>query len=301
MTAAIILGLLIPALFLFGGQLAGSWNNLAAGMAERHAAAKVVGVTALGSATGPALTGSVTLTTAKGTVITLDGALIQPLGQSIATLGANGTTTLLADNLAQLAKKLRDSDEITQAQFNILTKLANQGHDIAEIAGVVEQAVKQYPTANAQEFFSAKVLLDGKLTTMKNVLDVNGYYTDNNIAKGYRYNPATGEMYNTLPADLLNPSNAPDGQSLNTLLKLYQQADSSGALLDPAIKQVVSSLTTQIALTLESLEQAEGDVFMGHSEPEQIQSIAASTAIHIDSSGICETGNATDSGVHCSP
>jgi hypothetical protein len=168
---------------------------------------------------------------------------------------------------------------------------------MAEIAGVVEQAAQKYTNANSQDYFNATVMVDGQAVTMKQLLDTMGYIAVTDT--GYRYYPSTGEVYNTLPTDLLNPSNG-GGESISGLLTLYHKADASGALSDPAIKQIVSSLTTQIALAQESLEQAQGEVYMGNSSPGQLESMTASKAMNLDSSGICQAGNGADSGIHCS-
>lgn len=60
------------------------------------------------------------------------------LAQSIETLGPNGTTDILADSLMAVARQLKDS--IPEDEFNQLKALSEQGHRMAALQGLLEQA-----------------------------------------------------------------------------------------------------------------------------------------------------------------
>jgi hypothetical protein len=283
---------------LFGGNLKSLWQGFGGGLAAPQVKTTQLGVTTLPSQKGLSST-TVSFKTAKGNTITLEGYQTSPLGQSIATLGANGTTTVLANNLAQLAQELLESGDISESQYNILIQLSDAGHKQAMIEAVIEHAANSAAGASSSTFLdNTQVVLDGHTKTIGELWNSLGY---NAPGGGGRYFTSTGKVVNTLPADLLHPASSDVASSLEAFLDVYHQAESSGALSDPVVEQVVSSLSTQIALTSDALVQAVGQVYLGNSPAGQIQTLAASATTHMDSAGICTAGSGTDSGVSCSP
>lgn len=294
---ALVVLVVTPALILFGGQLKNAWQGFNTGISPtKRTQVAITNSTALQQA----MNATVRFQTAKGTMITLNSALSNPLDKNISTLGANGTTAMLADSLSNVAKQLLDSGDISQTQYNVLIQLSNAGHTQAQLQTVIEQAMKNMPQGEAPYTYMAntQVTLNGKTSSLYDIWNTLSYGAPNG---GYRYFPATDTAINTLPTDLLHPPSSNVLSSLSAFLDVYHQAESSGALSDPAVAQVVSSLSTQIALSSDTLMQAVGEVYLGHSSAGQIPSLEVSVATNMNSAGICTTGNGTDSGVQCSP
>jgi polyhydroxyalkanoate synthesis regulator phasin len=249
-----------------------------------------------GGAANGATGQQLTIMTAKGNPITLQPELNQPLSETIATLGANGTTTLLADQLESIAKQLMKEGEITKEQADSLIKLANQGHYMADIAGAVEKAAQLKDYANNMDFFNQQIEFEGKRMTVYQLSSVMGYSTP---LDAYRYDAKTGIVYDKIPEDLLHPD-YPSNPAIASFLDIYHTLEANGALADPTIQTVVASLASKITITNELLTQSMGDLFMGYSTAtDQVVEMTAAKATHVNSAGICDVGSGTDSGVQC--
>ncbi len=85
---------------------------------------------------------TLTLTLSDGSKIALDYP-INP-AKSVDTIGANGTTELLAQTLMKLAQKLRDEGKITQDQFYLFQSVSNSGHNIATLQNGVEADLNNF-------------------------------------------------------------------------------------------------------------------------------------------------------------
>lgn len=220
---------------------------------------------------------TVTFQTADGKTFSLPG-YPQDLSKSVLTAGANGTTSLLANQLQAIAKQLLDGGEIDQAQHTGLIGLANQGHRLAEILKLAESTAT---TASTNSFHSSNVVFDGK------TMNVN------------KLAALVGDQKWTHAPSLTQSSVNEDAPELMTFINLYIAAENNGTLADPAVKTVVESLSSQIVSINYAMWNGMGAIESGL-PPAELTKNVASQLTHQNSAGICTTGNAQDSGIHCS-
>jgi Flp pilus assembly pilin Flp len=198
---------------------------------------------------------------------------IEEVGKTVETAGANGTTTMLADNLTKLAKEQLAAGLITEAQASTLFKLANQAYHLAEAEAAIEK-VAQGKNLSKEAFDSSTVTIDGKQTTVKALLDSLGF----------------SQAYDR--GLLADPLNAMDyaHEEMATLLTLYNQAQASGALSNPAIKAQVQASTNQIASIADAFTFAAIDRTL---DPAANSNLSASIASRLtDFSGNASTATA---------
>lgn len=201
---------------------------------------------------------------------------------SVVTTGANGTTNILADRLGTEASLLLAEGKIDQNQYNTLFALANQGHKLAQIEGLIQQLTQS--STNSTQLNSQTVLLDGKSVTV----------ADLNALIGYKDN------YWGITANPLN-SNIPTGPELHSFISLYQSALSNGSLSDPATRQVVAQLSEDIATINEGVTEGLDTIYRNGASPSQISANIADRVTDMKSSQICNSGGGVDFGVQCGP
>lgn len=220
-------------------------------------------------------------TTLKGTNITIR-TLSKPLSETLLTTGTNGTTAILADQIRAVADQLQLAGELTPEQYNSLIALANQGHRLGSIMGLMEQAAAS--ARNNDEFDDTRVFFEGRYTTIEKLEDGLGY-----DRAGY------GEM----PTDPLSMSWEPD-KDIKSFIKAYQLAANNGALADPLTKSIIQELASEIAMITAAMDNAQWASSEGDIQPVTLLDSVASSITHTDSAGICVTGKAQDSGIQCS-
>jgi polyhydroxyalkanoate synthesis regulator phasin len=275
----LILLLAIPVLMLFGNNLTAVFAGMLPSSGKTVAVAAPSTSPTTNSTQG---NGGTTITTVNGTVISLPN---NPTGisKTVATSGANGTTALLANQIESVAQQLLATGELTEAQYNSLMALANQGHQIGELERTIEQTA-----ANSTDAASF-------MANLAQYPEFAGLATgDHSTLFGY----ATGSTDPTLVTDPLGSIDIAHG-STKVFLQLYQDVLNSGALNDPAVKQQVESLATNIAYLSEVALDNAIDVKWGTIPPSQLQDKLVSETTQIDSLQICTTGNGTDSGTQC--
>ena len=212
--------------------------------------------------------------------------LEESLSQKLQTTGANGSTEILANQLAAAAAALLAQGKIDQSQYDILMQLSNQGHKIAQIESLIGQAEKM-ANGNYAAFANMKFTLDGQTYTAEQLQKMVGF-------EGPQ--PSSFAASNILTAsDTAEPAMA-------QFLSLYQQAQASGALSDPLAQSTVNSASTQIASIGEVTEDTVWNFQQGAAtDAASIQAFEASSATQMNSSSICTAGKFTDSGALCSP
>ncbi len=235
------------------------------------------------SETTPSSTGNVQIVTANGTTINLEG--YSPLfSESIETTGANGTTLSLYSSLMNIAQELESAGEVDATQANLLRDLANQGHRLAEIEGLIETAAQQ--ASSVFDYNSVDIPFDGqtyKTFELEALLgwSANGSATPENIAS------------NSLNATGASPETA-------TFIALYESVLASGALDDPAVMDIVTGLSGEIAYLTELTEHASALVGREEKPLSEFNSTMVSETTHYDSELICNEGDgAEDTGVSC--
>jgi hypothetical protein len=206
------------------------------------------------------------------------------LGSQIITVGANGATNVLSDNLMNTAKQLLASGKIDETQYNNLVALANQGHQIASIEKAVEDSIAHLPPG--QKFsLDMPITWNGQQVTAGELYNRISYFyiSDPDLeAKGYLNDKADA------------------GSDIQQLIALYQISLDSGALSDPAVNSLVTDLSSKIATLGNDFSSAMNALNQGQLTPDNMNaSVAASFTSHTDSSGICTAGASTDTGIHC--
>lgn len=229
--AALVLVATIGALILLGKNTSGIFGNM---LANRPSATASVTATTSAAAGSAAAATSSTSATMAGTsaptgnqqpfTVTLsDGTQLQlstypsDLKQAVSTVGANGTTQMLLDTLKSVISQLQADGKIDQNQASLLSNVANQGHQMADLEAVIENQVSSCSTISC-------------------------------------YNSSTvsfqGQTYN--PQDLVykvawSGAGIPEGDMTQSLRTQLTQAEAAGALNDPVAKQLVETLVNQIA------------------------------------------------------
>lgn len=231
------------------------------------------------SSTGGALTGKgLSVTTADGTVIEIPD-YPKDVSKSIVTMGANGTTDVLASTIELTAVRLFATGEISQSQYNTLISLANQGHYLGKLAGALENAGMK---TSGGDFNNVLVTVDGAQMSVIDVAQLIGM-------RGTDYDLAP-------PTNALSVDAYPGLQKFNDL---YQQAKQSGALSDPAINAIVSAAASNIANINVALDYAGEKLASETIKPGGITSQIASLVSHQNAGTICKSGNGQDTGISC--
>jgi Flp pilus assembly pilin Flp len=152
----------------------------------------------------------------------------EEFGRLIATLGANGATELLADRLTRQIEQWLQDGTLASTEASSLVQLANAGHRLADAQKLLEQARKTGQT---------KIVYDGKT------------YSTYDFATALRYNSSNGITLSDIFGS--NPDKA------NAVIKpfalAYQQALRSSAMANPAVRQAVSKLSTEISIVTDAL------------------------------------------------
>lgn len=199
----------------------------------------------------------------------------------IQTAGANGGTETLASAMAAYIQQLKDQGVLTPEQLSLLSQLANAGHDLANAEKALNDAVKGG---------QGTVTYNGQTYTVADFQQQFGF--NNNVG----INAATSM-----------DASAAMGQ-LAPFMNLYQQAQSSGALSDPAVESQITYLSKQIAalsdLAKWNTTSSATDLSYGYVTAMQQVGIpdappSISDATHSNSADICTTGTGKDSGTNC--
>lgn len=179
--------------------------------------------------------------------------------KAILVTGANGTTDQLADAILSRAKEMLAAGKINESQFNRLADLANQGHRIASIERLIEQAANA-AGQSPETFSQTKLLFEGK------------YYTP--------------EKLGNLIGTSLDGAGT-DNPEMERFQALYNQAIADGALSDPTFNSQINALTANIVNISNGVETATDDkTNIG----KQLANAIASTTTDKNSTTICTLG-----------
>lgn len=221
----------------------------------------------------------------------IDLSSYQSLAKEIQTAGANGTTEIMADRIEVLAHEKLAQGEITQAQYNQLVALANQGHRLGALNKLAEEFV-----ANASpgtNFKDQTVIFDGKRYTLSEFTSLFGFHQP--YEEGMLTSPLdAGKFANT---------------EMSTFIRFYDQAVANGALADPATQVEVKKLSADIASINDSVLFALDDLaFEAKIQPQEFTTSIVSRIAGMDapqstnqkSAVICNFGHGQDTtGIHC--
>jgi Flp pilus assembly pilin Flp len=211
---------------------------------------------------------------------------------TIETVGANGTITILADKLRQLAADLQAKNEITSEQVGVFNALANQGYRIGEINGLIEKAAKACGS-DVNCFNSQKAPFEGGQKSMQELAALIGYRPLSDDPADTENNPEVDAMWNiykSLPNSVWN---------------------------NPELKDTVTTLTTQIGQTSNLVMWGTSNIQNGYIGPDGLQQYlvqeakgtipksglaqggSAESSTSQDATTICTSGNGTSNGSAC--
>ena len=228
-------------------------------------------------------TSHLNITTSSGGTINVDD-YPTDLKTTIVTLGANGTTDVLADTILKLAEQQLAAGTISQDQYNSLAALSNQGHYLGELAGAIQTAAAN--STDGTTFNNTTAVIKGETVP---IVSLNGMLG------------ITGENYNDPSSMTLDALHAKDANPpLQQFNDLYQQALTSGAMNDPVVRQVVEDAASKIAQINTSLDYLAGGVSTETVSATSSTTFLAGLMVHQNASTICTAGNGSDTGVSCS-
>jgi hypothetical protein len=95
---------------------------------------------------------------------TTTGMQSAPNNSTVVTVGANGTTESYAQDILTKAQQALASGQITPAEFDIVSQLANKGHEIALIQGLLENAFQQ-SNGNSTVYANTPLPFNGQIYT----------------------------------------------------------------------------------------------------------------------------------------
>jgi hypothetical protein len=197
------------------------------------------------------------------------------IAQSVQTVGANGTTDLLASSLETMAGQMLADGKIDQNQANVIQQLANEAHHLANIQKTLEEDTTRNGKDTAA-FKTTPVTVDG--TTYANAYEA---------ALSIGYNDAHQR-----------------GAELQRFWDLYTQVTSKTYMWPPELKEVLQYHATAVNDLSDSMRVAMRNMIKYHAiTPAEINDQIADTLTktHKQSASICtmQAGN-RDTGVHCS-
>jgi hypothetical protein len=199
--------------------------------------------------------------------------LEQPLSDKLQTTGANGTTELLAKQLELLAAQLLADGKITEEQSDAILRLANQGHYMAHLESLIEQASGQ-----------STVVMDGQT------------YSTWDLASRLGFMAIPPDGFAT--ADVFSSDYTGNQEvELAKFIALYKEVMASGAASDPLVSSTILNASVQIVNIGESME----DAIYRDSNGYDLKNQLASRVTQMNSSRICTSGNFTDNGLLCKP
>jgi hypothetical protein len=218
LAAVLVLALCLVGFQTVGFGLGSVFKGLKAEMADSSQAAEQQAALALANRSNPANNPG------------HDNALptTEEFGRLIATLGANGATELLANRLSRQIEQWIQDGTLRSNETGTLIQLANEGHRLVDAQKQLEQALK---------------------TGQKQIVYNGETYSTRDFANALRYDSSGGITLNDIVSS--NPDKA------NALIRpfalAYRQALRSGTMNNPAIKQTVSNLATEISIVTDAL------------------------------------------------
>lgn len=223
-------------------------------------------------------------TGATGPVSSAPGGLTaQPIStdlkSTIETLGANGTTQYLSDQIAAYAKKFLDEGKIDKQTYDVLVDLANQGHKIGDVQGLIEKAADGSKSAEA--FEDKNITWEGQEYSMKDLGLLIGWQSKQ-------------------PDEISDPTNPPGGAGdvMQRFIDLLGDAQAAG-FKSPEAEAVITELAGQIIFMGELVENFNCETVNGRANPNEHDDLVVSEATHYNSTGICEAGGKKDNGQYC--
>ena len=225
-----------------------------------------------------------------GSLVNLTQAPVN-LPKLVETVGANGTTDKLAFALEDLTRALAKSGKLNEEQANTLLELANQGHHMAAVQKYIETSVE---TGITDELIPEDAALGSDYERSRTNEAAMGFLTRGN-------------------EDVSDEFSDPPGWELRKLQALYLTARENGALDEPAVKEIVTKMTSDIGGIAQSVftnfetlvNENTRALFEMRTPPKYTRAqfnamVGADESVtNSKSATICTAGNGADSGVLC--
>lgn len=221
------------------------------------------------------------------------------LSEAVNTTSVDGVARQLADTLKATATALEQSKEVTPEQANFLRNLANQGHYMAALQQSVVSAAES-AQGNRDTFIHSITTVNGNSIPTETAIVELGYYNGYDGALGTTHvnvnsDPSIQKYLDIFKAQgVIKTQEAAIGMELYKTIKAYQQAEDSGALSNPAVKQLVQGMTQNIVTLSDVVQDAYANRPLG-----EIQGSIHASLTHASSGGICTAGQRQDSGIQC--
>lgn len=195
--------------------------------------------------------------------------------QMIETAGSNGTTDILASVIERIAAHLAAEEKLSETDAHALLALANQGHRIAGIEKIMEDAVAG-SNNDREAFLNTPVVFEGK--TYQNAYELVG--------------------------QKIGASDGFSGADISKFEQLQQAAIAALANLPPvegvSVQSVVEQLCGDIRTIADGFETVTWRVTEDASGSlSNLDKMVASYYTDRNSAGICSTGSGEDSGTQC--
>lgn len=297
LVAFLVLGAIIPAVSLFGGDFTAALQAIFNGMnGTVVASANPLSQTQINQTSDPATTptpssgptgqtASVQLKLQDGSTIDLNQYPMD-IKAYVETTGTNGATLVLLAQMDSIIAQLSTNPNLPPEQVASLQALANQGHRIAMIEGLLESKILS--ASSLTDLSAMSFNFEGQIHTMDSL----------NWMIGWHGTGAAGSQDD--PTSVINPLNGTNtGVETSQFIDLYHQAVATGALSDPAVNATITELASQIAYLTEVTDYSVWASMYDTMDLTTFRSLEVSNITHFDSSQICTTGGDTDTGVAC--
>jgi len=154
MVGALVIVISIGALTLFGKNLTGVFGTLSSKTNDPSLVSVKPNLLAAPPISGPTTLNNSPLPTAISTPIS-----VQATTQPLQTAGVNGETDQYSQNILKAAQQALAAGTINQSQYDIMLQMANQGHEIAIMEGLLQ---KSYQHPNQEGFYGTFVTYNGE-------------------------------------------------------------------------------------------------------------------------------------------
>jgi hypothetical protein len=189
---------------------------------------------------------------------------------TVMTLGVNGTTLAYVHQLKATADLLKEQGKIDPATYKDIIDLANEGHSIASIEGIIEY---QAQAANSNSFVNQTLTINGQQQTIEGLAKSIGIN-----------NEGTDKVVN--------------GKTLANFIALRNQVmqDLQGK---PNISSIIAPQVEDISIIAQSVQNIVHKIAVNEDNASAFVGSVASAASNKSSGVVCGAGSFSDSGSLC--
>ncbi len=157
----------------------------------------------------------------------------KPANVTIETMGANGIIASYAQDILANAKQALASGSLTQAEYDVVVRLANKGHDIAQLQSLLEGAFKQ-SNGNSSVYAKTQLTFNGQSYTPaqlnaileSNISDFSALRSQASVQHGVLYTQTLLNSINDNGGKIIN--NGYSSQQQNQTADSFIQYQSEG-------------------------------------------------------------------------